>query len=89
MYEILLKWGLDTLSKVGVDSSGRDHAVLLEAIKTKNSLVVERFEIATECCNALIDLTLDVDAGLVDFTTAGKNDSETPKSTDAILLQLG
>lgn len=44
MYEILFKWGLDTLREVAGDVSKEELAFALEAVKTKNAFVVRRFD---------------------------------------------
>lgn len=67
MYEYLLKWGLDTLVKSGLEKGKAEHSLLLEAVKTKNQLVVERFKIASSACELLVKLTLDVEAELEQF----------------------
>lgn len=80
MYELLLKWGLDNLSKFTKAKSDNDFAVLLEAIKTKNVLIVERFRHSWEACQAVVDLAQRVDTDLTLFhkealTTDGTKDT--------------
>jgi len=67
MYEYLLKWGLGTLTKLGLDTNSHENAVLLEAIRAKNSLVVERFRIADQTCQTLIELAIRMEPDLSEF----------------------
>jgi len=67
MYEILLKWGLETLTKVGLSTESNDASIILEAIKTKNSLVIERFRYAYQTCESLTQLTIRLEEELREF----------------------
>jgi|GEM_PF-1808210 len=79
MYELILKWGLDTLSKFTQDKAGKDFTLIVEAIKTKNSLIIEK-RYSWSACQAIVDLSLSVDQELDDFyentiKTAGTRES--------------
>jgi len=67
MYELLLQWGLDSLTKLVLAKDDKGSAFLLEAVRAKNALVVERFRYAREACQAIVDLAIQVDAELEDF----------------------
>lgn len=60
-YSILLKWGLDSLTKIIGTHNEREVSVLLEAIKTRNSLVLKRFEYAWEASQNLTKLLDEVE----------------------------
>ena len=72
MYELLLKWGLENLSKFTKAKADNEFAVLLEAIKTKNMLIVERFRYCWDACQAVVDLSQLVDKELVEFYKGAK-----------------
>ena len=61
MYEILFKWGLETLREVGRDASKEELAFAIEAVKTKNALVEKRFDHACSACDDLVDLSIRID----------------------------
>ncbi|HUI89476.1 MAG TPA: hypothetical protein VLX61_12210 [Anaerolineales bacterium] len=67
MYELLLQWGIDSLTKLVSTKRNQDSAILLEAVKAKNALVVERFRYAREACQAIAELSMTVDAELEVF----------------------
>lgn len=73
MYDILLKWGLDSLSKSVLGKSDQEVSVMLEAIKAKNTLVVERFKFSWNTCQDIIALSIDVEKGLDDFAETIKD----------------
>lgn len=77
MYEIILKWSLESLTKLSIaheelseEEKKRQHAVLLEAIKTKNAMALKRFEYALLVSDELSKIQKELALSLVDF----KND---------------
>ena len=52
MYETLLKWGLESLTKLTGLQGTHELQVILEAAKTKNAIVLERLERAG--CHAVM-----------------------------------
>lgn len=67
MYELLLQWGIESLTKLVTTKGDKDSSILLEAVKVKNALVVERFRYAREACQAIVDLSMSVDTDLEVF----------------------
>jgi hypothetical protein len=70
MYGILLKWGLDSAFTFLRDKDPKNIQILLEAIKTRNALVVKRFEYAWEASQALANFTMDCEEALRSFREA-------------------
>lgn len=67
MYEQLLKWGLDSLNKFAGIKGEFELSILTEAIKTKNSIILERYK---QCCilnSNLLELSVEVEAKLTKF----------------------
>jgi len=78
MYETLLKWGIKTLTQAGLEKGKHDYSVVIEAIKTKNALVLERFKIAEQATNDLMNLTIRIEADLKKFREKhSKGDNKT------------
>lgn len=75
MYDLLLKWGLDSLSKATMTKSDQELSVMLEAIRAKNTLVVERFRFAWKTSQEIVAIALEVDESIDDL-------KETIKSLD-------
>lgn len=67
MYELLLQWGLESLTKLVLAKDQKGSSFLIEAVRAKNALVVERFRYAREACQSIVDLSLQVDDNLEDF----------------------
>ena len=67
MYELLLKWGMENVSGFSKLKASQEHAITLEAIKAKNSLVLKRFDIAWSAHQALVDLVNEVETKLPEF----------------------
>jgi hypothetical protein len=67
MYDLLLKWDLESLSKATIAKSDQEVAVMLEAIKAKNNLVVERFRYSWDTSQAIISLALEIEESLLEF----------------------
>jgi len=74
MYEMLLKWGMDSLSKFTGIKGEHELSIIREAIATKNSIILERYKECWKQYDALADLCIAVDEELDDFL---KNSSET------------
>lgn len=64
MYDILLKWGLESLQKVSLDKGKEELAVTLEAIKIRNQFVFSRYQYAFSSCEAMNDLIDKMDEEL-------------------------
>lgn len=81
MYEIILKWGLDTITTLTkskaeneassvVGTEKQKNAIVLETIRAKNALVMERFKHAKEACNDIVALIDDIDKTMADWEAA-------------------
>jgi len=88
MYEIILKWGLDTLVKGLGKKDDRQLNILLEAIKTKNTLVNERFKYAYNACQSLIEMTIKLEDDLSDFRKSVNTTDGTLESTELFIKDL-
>ena len=84
MYEILLKWGLDTLGKLGGEEHKAELAIVLEAVKTKNALVSKRFDIAANAAEELLNLTLELEDELHATSQDRSHPSHEKKGNDYI-----
>jgi hypothetical protein len=63
-------------------------AVMLEAIKAKNALVVERFKYSYEACQSVTALAINVDAELALFRKKAPKTDGTPESRDKFVAVL-
>jgi hypothetical protein len=61
MYEILIKWTLDTLTKLTDGGLQYEESVLLEALKAKNQLVLERVKIALSINEKILALSAELE----------------------------
>ena len=86
MYESLIKWGFEQVSGLAIAKDKRDVQIMLEAIKAKNSLVLERFKYAWNSCQSVVDLSIQVDEGLSEFLTQAP---QTDKSRESAFKFLG
>ena len=64
LYSILLKWGLDSVGQVVRDKDPNHLQILLEAIKTRNALVLRRFDFAWAAAQEIADLVDEVETAL-------------------------
>lgn len=87
MYEILLKWALGILSPGG-KAKKHEHKqeILIEAIKTKNAMVLERFKNSWNSYNRLLELALEIDSDLDSFS---KSAPETDGTKEKGMKYLG
>lgn len=76
MYEIILKWGLDTLRAAKSGTSDQEFRVMLEAIKTKNQLVTQRFQFAWDAGQDIVDLSVQVEETMSSFDALDTDGSE-------------
>ncbi len=76
MYEILIKWGLDTLGKAKGQKADYELKLLIEAAKTKNNMVVERFRIASDMCARISELSIELDNQLDIFQKEAKKEGK-------------
>jgi|YNPNPStandDraft_1061719.scaffolds.fasta_scaffold73770_2 hypothetical protein len=88
MYELLLQWGLESLAKLVAVKGEKDSAILLEAVRAKNSLVVERFRYAREACQAIVDLAIQVDTDLEEFRLKAPETDGTLPATKKFMGEL-
>lgn len=77
MYELLLKWGLDSLTKFTGTKGQHELSILLEAIKTKNTLIIERYKQTWALNEKLSDLIIELEVELDSFA---RESSETDGS---------
>jgi hypothetical protein len=81
MYELLLSWGIENLAGLAKTRDAREVAILIEAIRAKNALVIERFKLAAQACDAILDLALKVEDDVATFaTTAPKTNNTRAKA---------
>lgn len=88
MYESLIKWGFEQIANLAIAKDKRDVQIMLEAIKTKNALVVERFKYAWNSCQSIVDLSNQVDKGLIEFQSKAPETKKTKKSAFQFLGAL-
>ena len=88
MYELLLQWGLESLTKLVTAKGEKDSAILLEAVRAKNALVVERFRYAREACQAIVDLAVQVDVDLEEFRSKAPETDGTLQATKKFMGAL-
>lgn len=88
MYELLLQWGLESLTKLVTAKDEKDSAILLEAVRAKNALVVERFRYAREACQAIVDLAVQVDTDLEEFRKSAPETDGTLQATKKFMGAL-
>jgi hypothetical protein len=88
MYESLIKWGFEQISNLAIAKDKRDVQIMIEAIKTKNALVVERFKYAWDTCQSIVDLSVQVDEGLIEFQSKAPETKRTKKSAFQFLGAL-
>jgi len=89
MYELLLKWGLDHIVDLVRTKDSRDLAIILEAIKTKNQLVLERFRAASGACQGVIDIALSIEDDLGEFSKNLPRQLSRKLSGPVLLAKLG
>jgi len=67
MYELIIKWGLDNLGKFAGIKGTHELSVIQEVIKTKNTIIIERYKKCWELYEKLLDLTIEVEKELEEF----------------------
>ena len=70
LYSILVKWGLDSVSGIIRDKDPQNIQILLEAIKTRNALVLKRFDFAWLAAQEVVELNSLVETELSEFIKA-------------------
>ncbi|WP_417915644.1 hypothetical protein [Candidatus Electronema sp. JM] len=60
MYELLLKWGLDNLSKFAEIKAGQPIFIIQEAIKIKNAIILERYKKCWTLNENLINFAIEI-----------------------------
>lgn len=88
MYELLLQWGLQSLTQLTGLKNSNDMSIMLEAIKAKNALVIERFKFAWEACQSVVDLTIEVESELAQFEKEIQKNISTKPDRLAIHLRM-
>ncbi len=88
MYELLLKWGLDNLTKFAGIEGTHELEVIREAIKTKNAIIIERYKKCWALYEKLLDLTIEVDSELNQFLLNTKETDGTRKSARVFIGKL-
>jgi len=87
MYEYLLSWSLESLRSGMLSGGKQEHAILLEAIKAKNGLVLERFRVAESACAELVGLTIRIETELAEFQAQYSEGG--PKDSKSYMGDLG
>ena len=88
MYESLLKWGLDSLAKFAGAKGQYELTILVEAIKTKNTMIIERYKQSWVLNEKLSDLIIDVEVDLDSFVQNSKETDGSWKSARQFLGSL-
>lgn len=88
MYELLLKWGLENLSKFTGIKGEHELTVIKEAINTKNSIILERYKKSWDLYEKLVDLTLEVETALNEFLKDAEETDGTLKSARKFIGNL-
>ena len=88
MYELLLKCGIDNLSKFTGIKGKHELDIIKEAISTKNSIILERFKKSWDLYEKLVDLTLDVEQDLEKFIEKTEETDGTWKSARQFIGKL-
>lgn len=88
MYELLLQWGLESLAKLVIAKDEKDSAFLLEAVRAKNALVIERFRYARDACQAIVDLAVQIDTDLEEFRSKAPETDGTIQTTKKFMGAL-
>lgn len=85
MYEQLLKWGLESLNKfVGIKGEF-ELSILSEAIKTKNSIIIERYKQSSKLNENLLNLSVEIEDNLAEFVL-DETESETNWKTARLFI---
>lgn len=85
MYEVLLKWGMDSLSKFTGIKGEHELSIIREAISTKNSIILERYKECWKQYDALANLCVEVDEELEKFLNEAMETNGTEKSARAFI----
>lgn len=88
MYELLLKWGLDSLTKFSGTKGQHELSILLEAIKTKNTLIIERYKQTWALNEKLSDLIIELEVELDLFANESIETDGTWKSARQFIGKL-
>lgn len=88
MYELLLKWGLDSLTKFSGTKGQHELSILLEAIKTKNTLIIERYKQTWALNEKLSDLIIELEVELDSFANESIGTDGTWKSARQFIGKL-
>ena len=91
MYDILLKWGLETLKDVLSKEDEKTFSILKSAVDTKNKLVEKRFQLAVKACESLVCLNEKIDIDLSNFekkTAIVKGTNSSFKDDQKKILEL-
>lgn len=86
IYGILLKWGLETIAAIVRDKDPNHLEILLEAIKTRNAIVLKRFDYAWSAVQEVNDLLFELDTELTAFVREFKEGIQKAKDRRASRL---
>jgi hypothetical protein len=64
MYELILKWGVENLSKFSAIKGEHELALIKEAIATKNSLAIRKYGDTVTNFNMLVDAIFEIEKSL-------------------------
>ena len=75
MYDIILKWGLETLSGLVRDKDPQHLNLLSEAARLRNAMVLKRFEYAWNVCEEHTAFLAGLEEELRSFESEARNES--------------
>lgn len=67
MYDVILKWGLETVQKAVIAKHDSNVEVIIEAMRVRNDIVLKRYDHAYNACEALLDLIIQIEKDLEAF----------------------
>ena len=88
MYELLLKWGFDNLSKFTGIKAEQQIFILQDAIKTKNAIIIERYKKCWVLNENLINLAVEIEEDIEEYIKKTEETDGTWKSARQFIGQL-
>ncbi|MFO0946657.1 MAG: hypothetical protein U1D30_12030 [Planctomycetota bacterium] len=79
IYSILLKWGLDTITGIAKDKDPNHLGIVIEAIRTRNAIVLKRFEYAWSVVQEINDLLEKLEQDLLVIVEDKGSDTAGPR----------
>lgn len=89
IYSVLLKWGLETISNTVRDKDPQHIQILLEAIKTRNALVIRRFEFAWAGAQEVVELNAELEEELQKIVSEMPVEKDKEKRCSKFIHRLG